>query len=451
MFRFPFFAILAVTIVAIPSLISAQKNEAVPTRFRQNPQDARNTTTGEAPPPRDPEFEQYALFENTAPRAAETAPVATTLPLDLQPGERIAFIGNGLLEQSQWAGYFESFLHQRYPEHQLVIRNFCWSADTPDLQPRPENFADLDQHLTHYKIDVIFASYGFNESFAGEPGLPKFREALSRHLSMLKRKAFNGKTGPRIVLLSPIANENVERVPAGQLNNESLRLYTDAMREVANEQQVGFVDLFSPTLEAIAQADKPLTKNGVHLNDRGYETFARAVYRQTFGEDASAVNEQLREAIVDKNRQFFRRYRPVNTFYYTGGRNKDYGYLDFLPAMKNFELMVESREERIWNVAQGQNVPEQPDDSQLPELPPTVQSRGANEWLSAEEELKAFQVDPRFEVTLFAGEEEFPELAAPIQMRWDSRGRLWVSCSTTYPHVYPGNEPNDKIIILEDT
>ncbi len=35
-------------------------------------------------------------------------------------------------------------------------------------------------------------------------------------------------------------------------------------------------------------------------------------------------------------------------------------------------------------------------------------------------------------------------------MRWDNRGRLWVSCSLTYPHVYPGNEPNDKLVILED-
>ena len=58
---------------------------------------------------------------------------------------------------------------------------------------------------------------------------------------------------------------------------------------------------------------------------------------------------------------------------------------------------------------------------------------------------------PRFEVNLFAGEEEFPEIACPIQMRWDSQGRMWVSCSTTYPHVYPGDEPSDKLVILEDT
>ena len=36
-------------------------------------------------------------------------------------------------------------------------------------------------------------------------------------------------------------------------------------------------------------------------------------------------------------------------------------------------------------------------------------------------------------------------------MRWDGHGRMWVSCSTTpYPHVYPGQAPNDKIVILED-
>ena len=71
--------------------------------------------------------------------------------------------------------------------------------------------------------------------------------------------------------------------------------------------------------------------------------------------------------------------------------------------------------------------------------------------MSPADELKAFKVDPRFEVNLFASEEEFPEIACPIQMRWDSQGRMWVSCSTTYPHVYPGNEPDDKLVILEDT
>src|SRR5207245_1849014 len=46
---------------------------------------------------------------------------------------------------------------------------------------------------------------------------------------------------------------------------------------------------------------------------------------------------------------------------------------------------------------------------------------------------------------------ENPLLHKPIQMNWDPRGRLWVASSEVYPQVEPGQTPNDKIIILEDT
>ncbi len=56
-----------------------------------------------------------------------------------------------------------------------------------------------------------------------------------------------------------------------------------------------------------------------------------------------------------------------------------------------------------------------------------------------------------YEVGLFASEKEFPELANPLAMTFDTRGRLWVLTSPTYPHVRPDETPNDKLIILEDT
>ena len=55
-----------------------------------------------------------------------------------------------------------------------------------------------------------------------------------------------------------------------------------------------------------------------------------------------------------------------------------------------------------------------------------------------------------YEVSLFASEREFPELANPLAMTFDTRGRLWVLTSPTYPHVGPDETPNDKLIILED-
>lgn len=416
-----------------------------------NMRDARNINTGKKAPAEDPEYLKYGIYAKTAPRAKSAKPASTQLPLSLNKGDRIALVGNTLIDRCQQFGYFETMLHQKYPNHSLIVRNLAWAADTPDLQPRPDNFADQDQHLTHEKIDVIFAGYGFNESFDGAEGLPAFRQSLTRYVQSLKSKAFNGKTAPRIVLISPTANEDIDGVPAATLNNANISQYADAMRDVAKEQNVGFANVFNDTLQASGDPHSDLTINGSHLTEAGYETFCRSLYRNVFGEDASAVNEELRANVIDKNRQYFRRFRPLNTFYYTGGRNKTYGYLDFLPAMKNFDIMTANRDQRSADIASGKAVPDKVDDSNVPVLPDTKESRGANNWMTAADELKAFEIDPRFEVNLFAGEEEFPDIAAPIQMRWDARGRLWVSCSTTYPHVYPGKEPDDKLVILEDT
>jgi len=63
-------------------------------------------------------------------------------------------------------------------------------------------------------------------------------------------------------------------------------------------------------------------------------------------------------------------------------------------------------------------------------------------------ERKALQVADGFEVNLFAAD---PLLAKPIQINFDSAGRLWVACSESYPQIKPGQVANDKIIVLEDT
>jgi putative heme-binding domain-containing protein len=65
----------------------------------------------------------------------------------------------------------------------------------------------------------------------------------------------------------------------------------------------------------------------------------------------------------------------------------------------------------------------------------------------SEVERKSFQVAEGFEVHLFAAD---PLLAKPIQMSFDSAGRLWVACSEAYPQIKPGQKANDKIIVLED-
>jgi putative heme-binding domain-containing protein len=435
---------------ALAQPVSSQESASPKNAKRIKKADAKHEKLPVAPAAELEDFSGFAIYENTAPRPESAHPVATELPLKLQREDRIAFIGNTLFERAQELGHFEAMLHQRFASLQLQVRHLAWSADAIDVQTRPSNFADTQQHLLHQQTDVIFAAFGFNESFAGTDGLEAFSNQLTSYLQDLKAKSFNGRSAARIVLVSPIANENIASVAAADLNNAMIGQYVEAMRVVAAEQQVGFTDVFSDTAREMASPGSDLTINGVHLNRAGDEVFSRALFRKTFGEAAPQVTGDLLAAVVDKNQQFFRRFRPLNTFYYTGGRNKEYGYLDFLPAMRNFDLMVANRDQRIWDIAQGKQVTERVDDSNVPPLPKASESRGANEWMTAADELKAFEIDQRFEVNLFAGEEQFPDIANPIQMRWDSRGRLWVSCSLTYPHVYPGNEPVDKIVILED-
>ena len=125
--------------------------------------DARNRSTSEPAAPQDPELQKYGIYAKTAPVAEPADAIATSLPLKLNKGDRIALIVNTLLDRAQHFGHLEALLHSHFPKHELVVRNLSWSADTIDLQPRPANFANLDQHLAHEKIDVIIAAFGFNE------------------------------------------------------------------------------------------------------------------------------------------------------------------------------------------------------------------------------------------------------------------------------------------------
>ena len=65
-----------------------------------------------------------------------------------------------------------------------------------------------------------------------------------------------------------------------------------------------------------------------------------------------------------------------------------------------------------------------------------------------ETERKSFQVAEGYEVNLFASEKD--GIVKPLQIRFDPRGRLWVTCGQSYPQLKPGEKADDTIVILED-
>lgn len=69
--------------------------------------------------------------------------------------------------------------------------------------------------------------------------------------------------------------------------------------------------------------------------------------------------------------------------------------------------------------------------------------------LTPVEQLKTFHLPPGFEIQLVASE---PQIAKPMNLAFDARGRLWVTDSYEYPFAAPLDRPGrDSIKILEDT
>lgn len=292
------------------------------------------------------------------------ASVAAAQPsrLELQAGDRIVFVGNTLAERQQHFNHFETQLMTRFPGLRLTVRNLGWSGDTITLQPRPLNFGDAARHLHEQKADVIIAFFGLNESFDGEAGLAAFERDLDAYLRAHQAAQYNGRTAPRLALVSPVAHERLPHLVHvdADARNRLLAQYTEAMRRVASARQVVFVDLFTPTRQAMAAAPAPLTINGIHVNERGDRVVARLLLeglgfepdsmREATGAQAKSL-EALRDAVRDKNQQFFYRWRPLNAEYVVGRRVEPFGSVNFPDEMRTLDRMVEERDRGIWKRA----------------------------------------------------------------------------------------------------
>ena len=419
----------------------------------------------------------------------------------LKKGDHIAIIGNTLADRMQHFGYVESLFHERFPEHSLVIRNLGFSGDTLTTRPRSDNFGSPDDWLNRVGADVILACFGYNESYGDEAGLEQFKAELAAFIDHTLARKYNGQSAPKLVLVSPAACENLHwpHLPDGVENNRRLQQYTDAMQRVAEDKQVGFVNLFKPTqklmemtswdnspLRNLSDADRdrfgkdvpdeltsgtivfpPVTINGIHLSDWGYRAISTAIVNAFADQSQQAFDaeraEAIRQAVLDKNLHWHNIYRATDGYSVFGGRSG----LKFVDGQTNFDVMqreleildtmVSNREKVIWALASGADAATvKPDDSNVPE-PLEVKTNkpgqldgGEHRFLTGEEAISEMTVHSGMQINLFASEEMFPELVNPVQSAVDPDGRLWVAAWPTYPHWNPLGEMNDKLLILPD-
>jgi putative heme-binding domain-containing protein len=396
----------------------------------------------------------------------------------IQNEDRVLLMGDTLLERENSFGHLETRVRLEFPSQKFSLRNLSFSADTPagisraSFDPAAKGIERIREQLALVQPTVAILGYGMASSLEeltyrnGDTALgldtarygddhtaAQFKKQLATLMDLITEASPGKKV--RFILLSPLPHEDLRaqrpELPDPTAHNALLADYSKAIEELASERGARFVR--SDWKNAGVRG--PATDNGIHLNTEGYQGFV-SVLAQQLGWKATLPNwnspqtESLRQSVLRKHDLFFHRWRPANHTYLLGFRKREQG--QNAAELPKFEPLVEKAESDTIALASGQQktplIKAEPP-AQLAELP--------------SQPLPDFSLAEGIEISLFA---ENPFLEKPVQMNWDSSGRLWVASSNTYPQVNPEDiaasmagdaskfgpsTGNDKILVLEDT
>ena len=410
-------------------------------------------------------------------------PLVAAPRLELRPGDHVALVGAGAMERLHLRGDLEALLHAAHPGHRLVVRNLGFAGDEVGLRPRSDGTPPLDFFLdmkpgvrrarwgsgvgeyhvgAPFHANVIVAQWGFNESFAGPAGLDPFRRALDAWVGT-QLATDRGRGPTRLALLSPQAMEDLPIFPRGHVaaRNADLAAYAAVVRDVAAARGLPFVDVFALTQRAYRESDRPLTLHGIHLDVAGESALALRLLEALLGRPASAeAPPALRALVRQKGAEWRARYRVIDQFNTYGARSR-IAYADHRDpsrSVTNARILNQEMARRdvrtarldaaIWEAAAG-GKPTVDLVSGLPPVDPVPANLPARPPLSGAETLRHLKVAEGCKVELAADEAAFPDLANPVQMAFDPRGRLWVATWPTYPSRRPGDARSDKLLVLD--
>jgi putative heme-binding domain-containing protein len=358
----------------------------------------------------------------------------------LRSGDVVVFAGGTNMYRLHRSGQLESMLTTLYADAKPTFRDLSWEADTVYRQGtvterwRTRGFGRHEEQFERLKTTVIIAQFGQLEAMEGDAKLEAFKAAYNALIDDYLKHART------VVLVSPTPFEKPESVLIRDNTalNASLALYVKATLDIARTRKLHFIDLFS-------NAEPGLTKNGRHTTENVQETLADAIVRQLdLTPPGASQAAALLPAVLEKNRLWFDYWRPANwkLLYGDDSRRKfTKGTVPFREEWNQLLPLLAKADQRIWTVATGGKDP--------------GHSRPEPELLFADpdaniaKEHAAFTLPEGLKVNLFA--DETLGLTTPLNIRWDPNGRAWVSVTTAYPHIYPGDVFNDKILILEDS
>lgn len=182
----------------------------------------------------------------------------------IHDGDRVVFLGDSITEQRLYTTYIEAYALTRHPEWKLWFRNVGWGGDTAWLRQRSHpNEAQLfaadeatqqrmvDEAVQHglerdvlpLKPTAVTIKFGMNDH-----SYQAFREDIFRAYARSQTKLAEvlERAGARVAFLTPQPIEDKRPDPDKDVRNQSLRKFSDGLKEVAAKTKATFVDQFDP-------------------------------------------------------------------------------------------------------------------------------------------------------------------------------------------------------------
>lgn len=213
--------------------------------------------------------------ESTAERSAATADEGR-LTRVIRPLDRILFVGDDLTQQMFYTQATGSALMALLPRYQLRIfnggRNQATTTDAAEWLP---GLLELTQPT------VVFLQFGFRD-FRRHETLDENRASFEEGLRNLIRIARQQSGVRQIIVLTPVpvATPLVEDAPPVGMN-QTLAWLSQSSREVAEQEKVGWINLFDHTraawIAANASGGTPLTLGGELPTESGHIVLASII------------------------------------------------------------------------------------------------------------------------------------------------------------------------------
>lgn len=182
----------------------------------------------------------------------------------IHDGDRVIFLGDSITQQRLYTTYIEAYALTRYPQWKLTFRNVGWGGDTAWLRQRShpdesqlfaaddaaqQSMVDkavefgLERDVLPLDPTVVTVDFGMNDH-AYQAFRPDIFKAYVR--SQTKITDVLKSHNIRVALLTPQPIEDKRADPDQDVRDQSLRKFSNGLKEVASKEGVTFVDQFDP-------------------------------------------------------------------------------------------------------------------------------------------------------------------------------------------------------------